>query len=118
MARALNKPKEIRESDLKDVVCPVEIEIDMPEEVVEVVKEEPKEEVPAVIAQPITPVKKSIPPAPLTIPFNIWFHKKSSDNSKIKVAYKEAILAHFLAVGLKEEELPEKYEVALKNFGL
>jgi hypothetical protein len=110
MARPIIKPKEVKESELKDVVCPVEIEINFPEVVV---IEEVKE-----VVVPVVHVKVPIASAPLTIPFSVWFHKKSTNTPKVKISYKEAILAHFLAVGLRDEELPEKYETALKNFGL
>jgi hypothetical protein len=116
MARELKKPNVILEKDLKEYAGPIEIDVTVrKEEKKAEPKEEPKEE------EVIIPVAAAIPQAPSPvklISFGAWFQKRSANNPKLKLSYKEAIEAHCKSIGIGPQATEGEYDAALSHFGL
>jgi len=113
MAREIRKPKVVLEADIKEYDGPIEIDVTPREE--EVVEEEVEEKVELVI-----PPGAAIPQASNSklVSFNTWFQKKSSNNPKLKLSYKEAIEAHCKCIGVQAQATEEEYNAVLAHFGI
>lgn len=113
MARELKKPNIIMEKDLKEYDGPIEIDVSPRVEKKEVAK--------TIELQVEVPVYAAIPqsaPVIKLISFGAWFQKKSANNPKLKLSYKEAIEAHCKAIGIGPQATEEEYDAALSHFGL
>jgi len=113
MAREIKKPQSILEADTKEYDGPIEIDVTPKvEEVVEAVVEE------AVVL--VIPPGAAVPQASNSklISFSTWFQKKSVNNPKLKLSYKEAIEAHCKCVGVQAQATEEEYNAVLAHFGI
>ena len=114
MARDIKKPEVILESDIKEYAGPIIIDVTPRDEPVVDIEAEKKFEA-------IIPPNAAVPQvAPVTnlVTFSAWFQKRSANNPKLKLSYREAIEAHCKCVGINTYATEEEYDAALAHFGI
>jgi len=116
VARDIKKPEVVFESDLKEYDGPIVIDVTPKEEPVEAVYIEAERKFEAII-----PPNAAVPQAaPVTklVTFAVWFQKRSANNPKLKLSYREAIEAHCKCIGINTHATEEEYDAALAHFGI
>lgn len=117
MARDIKKPDVIFESDLKEYAGPIIIDVTPKEEPIEyAVDIEAERKFEAII--PPNAAVPQVAPATKLVTFSTWFQKRSANNPKLKLSYREAIEAHCRCIGINTHASEEEYDAALAHFGI
>lgn len=116
MARDIKKPEVVLEQDLKEYAGPIVIDV-TPKKVPAENKDIEAERRFEAIIPPGAAIPQAAPAVKL-VTFSAWFQKRSANNPKLKLSYREAIEAHCKCIGVGSCATEEEFDAALSHFGV